>query len=386
LILLALVAVSIPAGYKRGAVIQVGGLVGLAVGVVIGSVLAPTVARLSVDRTLRAVVALGVLVTCAAAGNLIGTVVGTRVKKRTTGGKLFGKADSLAGALVSALALFLAVWFLALNLVNGPLPAVARAIRGSKIVAAIDAVMPQPPSLVGELRSVLNTLGFPDVFVGLPPVPAPPVPPPTQAEAKNAEEAAKGSTIKVLGDGCYTGFYDQGSGFVVAPGYIITNAHVVSGTSRQWVNQDRDYPATVVAFDPALDVAILHVPDLHDKTLPLASDEVSRGAVGAVLGFPAGGPLTGVKAAVGQTIDAVGRDIYGRGDITRRMYELQAKILPGNSGGPFVLENGRVAGLVFASSVATDQVGYAMVIGDLEPLIKRSVGKTSPVSTQSCSK
>ena len=386
LILLALVAISIPAGYRRGAVIQVGGLVGLAIGVVVGTTLAPTLARLSADRTLRAVVALGVLVTAAAAGNLMGTVVGTRLKKRTTGGKLFGRADSIAGALVSAVALFLATWFLALNLVNGPLPAVAHAIRGSKIVGAIDAVMPQPPSLVGELRSVLNTLGFPDVFVGLPPVPAPPVAGPTQAEVKSAEEAAKGSTVKVLADGCFTGFYDQGTGFVVAPGYVITNAHVVSGSTRQWVNQVKDYSATVVAFDPSLDVAILHVPDLHDKTLSRASDEVSRGAVGAVLGFPGGGPLTGVKAAVGQTIDAVGRDIYGRGDITRRMYELQAHIVPGNSGGPFVLKNGEVAGLVFASSVATDEVGYAMVIGELEPVIKRSIGKTSPISTQACSK
>ena len=361
-------------------------MVGLAIGVMVGAALAPTISRLSVDRTLRAVVALGVLVTCAVAGNLIGTVVGTRLKKRTNGGKLLGKADSLAGALVAAVALFLATWFLALNLVNGPLPTVARAIRGSKIVGAINAVMPRPPSLVGELRSVLNTLGFPDVFVGLPPVPAPPVAGPTPAEVKSAEDAARGSTVKVLADGCYTGFYDQGSGFVVAPGYVITNAHVVSGSSRQWVNQDKDYSATVVAFDPALDVAILYVPDLHDKTLSRASDEVSRGAGGAVLGFPGGGPLTGVKAAVGQTIDAVGRDIYGQGDITRRMYELQAQIVPGNSGGPFVLENGQVAGLVFASSVATDQVGYAMVIGELEPLIKSAIGKTSPVSTQACSK
>ena len=366
--------------------IQVGGLVGLAIGVVVGTALAPTVARLSVDRTLRAIVALGVLVTCAAAGNLLGTVVGTRLKKRSKGAKMLGRADSLAGAVVAAVALFLATWFLALNLVNGPLPAVARAIRGSRIVGAIDTVMPRPPSLVSELRSVLNTLGFPDVFVGLPPVPAPPVTGPTQAEVKSAEDAAKGSTVKVLADGCYTGFYDQGSGFVVAPGYVITNAHVVSGTSRQWVNQGKDYSATVVAFDPALDVAILHVPDLHDKALSRASNEVSRGAGGAVLGFPGGGPLKGVKAAVGQTIDAVGRDIYGQGDITRRMYELQAQILPGNSGGPFVLGNGQVAGLVFASSVATDQVGYAMVIGELEPLIKRAIGKTSPASTQTCSK
>jgi S1-C subfamily serine protease len=246
-------------------------------------------------------------------------------------------------------------------------------------------VMPQPPSLIGELRSVLNSFGLPDVFIGLPPDPAASVSPPTDPQVRSAQQAAAGSTVEVLGDGCYTGYYEQGSGFVVAPGYVITNAHVVGGTTRQWVHQgSTDFSASVVGFDPALDVAILRVPDLPDPPLALESGEATRGAVGAVLGYPAGGPLTTVKAAVRATIDAVGRDIYGGSVITRRMYEVQAKVRPGNSGGPFVLDDGKVAGLVFASSVADDQVGYAMVIERLEPLIDRSVGSTATVGTQSC--
>jgi S1-C subfamily serine protease len=211
------------------------------------------------------------------------------------------------------------------------------------------------------------------------------VSPPTDPQVRSAQQAAAGSTVEVLGDGCYTGYYEQGSGFVVAPGYVITNAHVVGGTTRQWVHQgSTDFSASVVGFDPALDVAILRVPDLPDPPLALESGEATRGAVGAVLGYPAGGPLTTVKAAVRATIDAVGRDIYGGSVITRRMYEVQAKVRPGNSGGPFVLDDGKVAGLVFASSVADDQVGYAMVIERLEPLIDRSVGSTATVGTQSC--
>lgn len=372
-------------GYKRGAVVQILGLLGLALGITLGTALAPSIARVSPDRTVRATIALGVLVTVTGACNLLGTIVGTRIKKRTKGAVL-GRFDSILGAAISAAALFLATWFLALNLVNGPFPFVARGIQGSKIVSRIDAIMPAPPSLMGELRSVLNTLGFPDVFVGLPPVPAPPVTDPTESQLRSAEAAASASTVEVLADGCYKGFYDQGSGFVVSPGYVITNAHVVGGSTRQWVHQGKDFTATVVAFDPALDVAILHVPDLNDKPLVLAAGEATRGAVGAVLGFPGGGPLSGVKAAVRQAIDAVGRDIYGRGEITRRMYEVQAQILPGNSGGPFVLSDGKVAGLVFASSVASNQVGYAMVVTKLEPLINRAVRQTAAVNTQSCAR
>jgi len=384
-LLLALFALSLLAGYRRGAVLQVTGLIGLAAGAAAGALVAPPIARLATDRTLRAAVALGVLLVAATAGELGGTLVGNRLRRRA--GQGLGRADALAGSIVSGVAMFLATWFIALNLATGPFPQLARGISDSKVVQAIGDVMPRPPSLIGELRSVLSTLDVPDVFVGLPPIPASPVTPPTDEQTARAERAAAGSTVEVLGDGCYTGFYDQGSGFVVARGYVITNAHVLGGTTRQWIHQgSRDYAATVVEFDPALDVAVLHVPDLRDPSLPLEPGEVSRGSDGAVLGYPGGGPLTAVKAAVRQAIDAIGRDIYGHGDVTRRMYEVQAQIRPGNSGGPFVLTDGRVAGLVFASSVANDEVGYAMVIGRLEPAIDAAVGRTVPVSTRSCEK
>ena len=70
-----------------------------------------------------------------------------------------------------------------------------------------------------------------------------------------------------------------------------------------------------------------------------------------------------------QVIVPVGRDIYGRGEVTRRLYELQADVAPGNSGGPFVLPNGKVAGVVFANSVVEDHVGYAIVSSEFSQLV-----------------
>jgi S1-C subfamily serine protease len=383
-LLLALLALSAIGGYRRGALLQITGLLGLAAGVILAAVFAPSIARLSHDRGARSLIALGFIGVAFAAGILAGAIVGNRLKRRARAGR-FQRVDAIAGAAISVLSLFLTIWFLALNLASGPFPQISRGIRESTVVQEIARVMPEPPSLIGELRSVLNSFGLPDVFIGLPPDPAAAVSPPTDAQVLRAQEAAAGSTVEVLGDGCYTGFYDQGSGFVVARDYVITNAHVVGGTTRQWVHQgSRDFSASVVGFDPGLDVAILHVPGLPALPLGLESREETRGAVGAVLGYPAGGPLTTVKAAVRATIDAVGRDIYGGGVITRRMYEIQAEVRHGNSGGPFVLDDGKVAGLVFASSVEDDQVGYAMVIDQLEPLIDRSVGSRTVVGTESC--
>jgi S1-C subfamily serine protease len=384
LIFLVLLILSVIGGYRRGAVLQVIGLTGLVLGIVIGIILAPKLARLGGDPTTNIAIALGVVLIGGAVGNLVGWVVGSRLRTRTHGSKM-QSADAYGGAVVSVMALLLTTWFLALNLANGPFPQIARGIRGSTVVQGLNAVMPQPPSMIGELQRVLGLLGFPDVFIGLPPVPADPVEPPSGTDASAAYRRAAPSTVEVLGDGCYHGFLNQGSGFVVEPGFVVTNAHVVAGTTDQWVRLGgNDHAATVVGFDPDLDVAVLRVPTLTAPSLALLDGELARGDGGAVLGYPRGGPLTGGGAAVRQVIVPVGRDIYGGGEVARRLYELQADVAPGNSGGPFVLPNGRVAGLVFANSVVEDQVGYAIVSSEFSPLVSRSIARDDAVSPGIC--
>ena len=115
-------------------------------------------------------------------------------------------------------------------------------------------------------------------------------------------------------------------------------------------------------FDPKLDVAILRVEHDLGPVLNLLGHEVERGAKGAVIGYPENGPLTFGKAAVRSVIPNKRPDIYGKGEVSRRVYELQAVIRPGNSGGPFVLVDGDVAGIVFAASTTNDNIGYALTV------------------------
>jgi S1-C subfamily serine protease len=261
----------------------------------------------------------------------------------------------------------------------------SRGVHESRIVRTLDSALPPPPSLVGEARHLLALLGFPDVFVGLPPEPAGPVAPPTGAQARDATRGGQDSTVEVLGEGCFQGFVNQGSGFVVAEDLVMTNAHVVAGTDEQWVQTaGRRVVADVVLFDPELDVALLRAQDLGLRPLRLLRGEARRGDVGAVLGYPRGGSLDADAAAVRAVIDPVGRDIYGGGEVRRRVYEIQATIRRGNSGGPFVLPSGRVAGLVFASSVAHPDVGYAIVSSVFRPIVARSATLTAPVGTGPC--
>ncbi len=385
MLLLALLALSVIGGYRRGAVLQVIGLIGLVAGVALGALVAPHFARIGHDPTTHLALVSAVVILGGAVGNFLGWLVGSKLRARTGEHVRLRRVDAVGGSIVSVVALLAVTWFLTLNLANGPFPGLARAIRSSKIVQGLDTRLPAPPSLLGEAQRVLSLLGFPDVFVGLPPTPAAPVPPPSGTQARAAFRAAAHSTFEILGDGCYVGYLNQGTRFVVRPGYVITNAHVVAGTTREWIHtHGTDYPGQVVAFDPREDLALLHVPALGASPLPLLRGQVGRDAGGAVVGYPGGGPLTGDAAAVRRVFSTVGRDIYGHGEITRQLYEIQAVIRHGNSGGPFILANGQVAGVVFASSVVADDVGYAITSTEVSTFLRGATGAQTPVSTGSC--
>ena len=114
-----------------------------------------------------------------------------------------------------------------------------------------DAALPEPPSLLAQVRRLFNRFGFPDVFSGIPPLPADPVDPPSQAQARAAVDAAASSTVQVLGNAC--DLIQEGSGFVAADGYVVTNAHVVAGVDDPEIRSagGGDEPADTVMFDPA---------------------------------------------------------------------------------------------------------------------------------------
>jgi S1-C subfamily serine protease len=66
------------------------------------------------------------------------------------------------------------------------------------------------------------------------------------------------------------------------------------------------------------------------------------------------------------------------------VYELQASVEPGDSGGPFVLPDGRVAGIVFAASTTDEGVGYAITSTAALDDLRAAMPRTSPVGTGAC--
>jgi len=383
LVIIVVLVLAVVTGFQRGAALQLSAYAGLLLGLLAGALLAPGVAGLVESPLAQAFLAIATMLTVAALGDALGWYLGVRIWSiaRRTG---LGTVDAVAGSAVAGIAVVLAVWFVGFHLANGPFLELSNQIRGSAIIRSLDRALPRPPPVLAEARQFLNRFGFPEVFADLPPAPAGPVRGPSQGEAREIAEPALGSTVQVVGEAC--GAIQEGSGFVAAPNYVVTNAHVVAGVAAPQVQEQGggSQPATPVLYDPDLDIAILHVDRSPGPTLALETGDVERGADGAVLGYPGGGDLTFGPAAVRRQLNAIGRDIYGDSVVEREVYELQAEVHPGNSGGPFVLESGRVGGVVFAASTTDSTIGYAITASEVASKLDQAQRRTDRVSTQGC--
>lgn len=387
LVAIILVVLAVVLGFSSGALPQVGGLLGAVGG---GALAVLAITRLvepldAIPVNVRPYAVLAVLLMAVGIGESVGSAIG-RTAARSLGSGILGAADRVAGGLTGAAQALLVVWLAGGLLAIGPVPRLTEAAQTSTAIRTLNAVLPPPDAIAGELGQLLGDSGLPDVFVGFEPLPRPPVDIPTDATARQIAELAEGSTVRVLAIVC--GDRAAGSGVAVADGYVVTNAHVVAGSHDGAVSvatvRGDPVDARVVLFDPLLDVALLHAPDLRAQALRFASRDPGRGIAGAALGYPGGGSLMIVPAAVTGAYRATGRDIYGRLRVDRDILELRAEIERGDSGGPFVLRDGTIGGLVFAEARTDRDVGYALSPTSVAVRITPSLGRTGAVDTGSC--
>jgi S1-C subfamily serine protease len=372
-------------GFKQGAMSQVMAFGGAALGLVIGAVVAPRVSPAIVDEQgpALALMTLGLLLLSIALFQGIGVAVGMRLRRvvHVAGA---GAVDRTAGVAVGITGVLLTIWLLGSVLVQGPVPSLAKQVRQSVIVAAVGDAMPAPPDLFGRVGNYLDQHGFPTVFSGLGGAIAPPVDPPSRGAVARAQEAGAPSTVQVTGQGC--GGISSGSGFVTEPGFVVTNAHVVAGTSDLVVRDGSgEYSARAIYVDSDVDLAVLRAPDLPAPPIRWVGQQADRGVAGATLGFPGGQPQMEVKpAAVRSRSQATGRDIYGRGSVTRDVLTLSAGVQRGDSGGPFVTRGGRVGGVVFAAAAAEPGTGYALTAESVQGAVNGAIRDNTTVGTGSC--
>jgi S1-C subfamily serine protease len=175
----------------------------------------------------------------------------------------------------------------------------------------------------------------------------------------------------------------MGSGWVIAPGTIVTNAHVVAGQTdtRIETNDGQVVDATPIAYNPRNDISVLSAP-VELPSLPMLAG-AREGSGAAVVGYPNDGPLTISPARAGETREVFGEDAYGSGPFERRMLTLRGMVRQGNSGGPMIDREGRVLGTVFASTTQGPPGGLAVP----NPVVRQIVaGISGEVETGPCAR
>lgn len=367
-------------GYQRGVWLSLGQYTGLVVGVVVAAAVAPAVSQaLGIgDPALRRLAAVLVLVVGGSVGSSVGYAATAAARGRVP--RPPSEPEHVGGAVFSAVAVLAVSWFLGLTFDRGPVPQVSQLVQSSFLLRQLDAIAPRPPGFLARVEATLANAPFPATFAGLePPLPGA-LPPPAAVDTPGVRAAAA-ITFRVSGTGC-NGIV-TGSAFPISPDHLVTNAHVVSGTSNTHVSQDSrngGQAAQVVLFDPERDVAVLFVPGARFRVMTAASAQ--RGTQGAVIGYPEGGAEDTEPAVVDAALVARGRDIYNQSVVDRSIYVLGTTVRPGNSGGPLIDLEGHVLGLVFAASSTNPDQAYALTNDEIGRDLQTGATRTGPIDTR----
>lgn len=387
LVLVVVIIWYVVVGFRQGLAVGALSLLGFVGGALLAVRLAPLLADRLPTGTARSLLLIAAVLLTAWVGQLIGGIAGIRLRDRFEL-PVVRTVDQVLGALAALVSACLVLWFVGGAVREVAPPALSRQVAASGVLSRIDAAVPgYLDDLAADFRQRVSTSAFPRVFEGVRPEPFLPVEAPDTTAVPEAVQAdIRASVVKVTGDAPNCDRGQEGSGVVVSPRRVITNAHVVAGVRQpavQLADGGRTYRATTVLFDPSTDVAVLAVPQLSAPAMPLGSDLV-RGDDAVIAGYPGNGPYTTGPARVRDVLSATGEDIYGDAGAVRQVYSLYASVQQGNSGGPLVAVDGSLAGLVFAKSLDDEQTGYALTLSEIRDEIAAGTAARTAVGTGGC--
>lgn len=382
LLLLLTLLVFIGEGVRNGIARSLGAILGVIAGGALAFLAIPILAATVPDPFWRIAVIVGVSVALLFGGHTLGDRIGRSIRERR---EEIGFGSRLAGGAANGVVAALTLALVAGGVSAMGVPLFSQAISGSYVVRAIDTLTPGPvDAVLARIRSAVLEEGLPAIGEALGGVvDSPGIPDvPTDTDPLSA---ASQSVVRIGGTAYACGQNQTGTGFVVAPDRIVTNAHVVAGVDQPIVEapNGQTLEGWVVYVDPVDDLAIVAVEGLSVATLALSPD-LPVGAAAAVSGYPFGGPATtGAAEVLARSTEGI-PDIYGSTRHPRDVYTLAAVVQPGNSGGPLLSTDGRVAGVVFARSADDPELGYAMTNAELEPVASAAAGLAAAVPSGNC--
>ena len=382
-ILLVLVGTYALSGYWQGFITGAFATLGLLTGGAVGIWLAPVALGNAKPSLWVSLGALFIVIAGASIGQALLQFLGARIRAKVTW-QPARVVDAFGGALLSALASLVVAWALGLAVSGSRLGPVTEQVRSSAVLATVNEVMPgQIKDFVSGFDEVVGASLFPRYLEPFAPeriveVEAGPSRLLDDPDVVRTEEAV----LKVYGTNrCKSGV--EGTAFVYAPDRVMTSAHVVAGVrDPELVIGNSTVPATVVVYDPDLDIAVLAV-DTPIQPLRFGGEAKPRAGV-AIVGYPHDGPFDIQTARIRAEQRLRSPNIYGESTVVREVYSVRGKIRPGNSGGPLVSSRGRVLGMVFAASITDSETGYALTVDQLAETAAAGISASQRVSTGAC--
>ncbi|MEV0381802.1 MarP family serine protease [Nonomuraea sp. NPDC050643] len=388
LILIGLVIAFGVSGYRQGFIIGAMSFVGFVGGAVLGVFIAPPISKAVVDGdTPQALLAIVIVFLSATIGQFASSTLGAVVRSHVTW-EPAKVADAIGGTFASALSVLVIAWLIGSLIVSTAFTPLVDQVKNSALLTTVDDAIPQAArNWQQPFKKFIDRSEFPPVFDAIGSGTLIDVPPPDQSVLQGAKlSRARRAIVKVQGNAESCNKHIEGTGFVYAPGRIMTNAHVVAGVTRDLQVIDSTntrHTATVVRYNPRRDIAVLYVPGLDLPQLTF-DGEGGRGDNAIVAGFPKGKGFTAEPARIGGQLDAEGPDIYRENTVRRKVYAIRGQVLPGNSGGPLLTVDGRVYGVIFAAAINEEQTGYVLTAEEVAPDASAGRNDTTPASTQAC--
>jgi S1-C subfamily serine protease len=373
-------------GWRSGALGSLLSFIGVLLGAIAGVLLAPhLVAHINAPRA-KLFAALCLILALVVVGEVAGVVLGRAVRGaiHSSSVRFF---DSLIGVAVQLVVVLVAAWVLATPLTSSSgQPGLAAAVRGSRVLAQVNDVAPDWLKTVPKrLSSLLDTSGLPQVLEPFSRTPVVAVAAPDAALANSPVVASTEPSvlkIRAIAPSCQKVL--EGTGFVLSPDRVMTNAHVVAGANSVTVEAGGNpLNATVVSYDPTVDIAILSVPNLPPGPLTFANAPAKSGTEAIVMGYPGGGGFVATPARIRELIELSGPDIYRTATVNREVYTVRASVEQGNSGGPLIDLDGNVLGVVFGAAVDDNDTGFVLTAKEVAAELTH-IGDTAPVATGAC--
>lgn len=375
-------------GWRNGIIRSISVILGITAGGIAAYLAVPIVAAAIPSPEWRIGITVTLSVFLLGAGHFLGVLVERTLRGRQAADRRrirdLSTAERLFGAVANLITAALIVTLVAGSVSQLGVPVLSQAVNRSIVVGTIERLIPPPiDEGLARVRAAILEQGIPTIDEALGGIAGGQQPPEVDTATDPLSAAAR-SVARISGTAFACGQNQSGSGFIVAPERIVTNAHVVAGVDNPVVElpDGQTLDGRIVLFDPDLDLAVIAVPGLDGRPLELV--DAGIGTQGVVDGYPHGGPFTSAPAEVRAISQERVVDIYGDSSSIREVLTLAADVQPGNSGGPFITEDGRVGGLVFARNSEHANVGYATTTAQLEPVLTGASNLDAAVSSGPC--